>query len=126
MEQNKLDKFFSLLFFTELLCSGKSPESRKIHKYLTNTFNTAMEIIKDCVETKNVKTYHRVINAIQELDLSKKETTLSPERREFAVCTYKRFAMRVGDLLQQDVVFLQEYNTYLTVFVKNQQKNKTK
>lgn len=126
MQQTKLDKFFSLLFFTELLCSGKTPESRKIHKYLTDTFNTAMEIIKDCVETKNVKTYHRVINAIQDLDLSKKETTLSPERREFAICKYKRFEMQLSDLLQENLFFLQEYNTYLTVFIKKQQKTHAK
>ena len=124
MQQTKLDKFFSLLFFTELLCSGKSSESGKIHKYFTDTFNTAMEIIKDSIENKRFETYHRVLTAIQELDLSKKETSLSPEYKEFTNHVYKRFAMRVGDLLQQDVVFLQEYNTYLTVFVKKQQKIK--
>lgn len=114
MHQSKMDKFFSLLLFTELLCSGKSSESGKIHKYIKDTFGIATEIVVDSIKNMNVARYHRVINAIKDLDLSKKETILTPEYKEFVIYTYKRFIMRTGDLLQENTPFLMEYNDYLT------------
>ena len=122
-----MDKFFSLLFFTELICSGKSSESGKIHKYITDTFGIATEIIVDSIKNMNFASYHRVINAIKDLDLSNKETNLTPEYKEYVVYTYKRFMMRTSDLLQENIPFLVEYNDYVAqLFPKTRRKNRAR
>jgi len=126
MQQYEKDKFYSLLFFTELLCSGHTSESSRVYEYAKDTLNLAFEIIEYAVQNNKYTLYHEIINAAKNLDLSHKQTILSRNLKEIICNLYKRFEVNVGNLLEENIVFAYEYNNFLVVSTCTEKAKKSK
>ncbi|MBR5904246.1 MAG: hypothetical protein IKZ49_01780 [Alphaproteobacteria bacterium] len=113
MQYYKKNEFYSWLFFTELLCSGHTSESKKVYTFAKNTLNLAFEIIEDAVKHNKYALFQEIVNAAKNLDLSKKQTILSANQKELICRLYTKFEIRMGDLLEENMDFAYGYNCFL-------------
>lgn len=113
MQQSEIDKFYSLLLFSELVLSGHSSESHRVYEYVRDTFNLAIEIVEYAIQNKKYGLYHKIITACQDLDLSHKQTVLKPNQKQVMHNLYMRFMVQTGNLLEENPAFAYTYNEFV-------------